>query len=156
MHKILEEMIDTVCLAVLLVGILSHFQGFFSGGYRLDCMEYVANSFLNELERQQKISKEEYDILQKRMEALHMDYEITFSLKCKRIMPQYKPEWTDGNCRFVYTGETKEETMEFSYEELLQLLNQRGTLVLERGDCIVLCIWENGQKRSLLQKIIRW
>jgi len=153
--RILEEAMDTFCFALFLVGILSAFSGFFRDCYQLDCMEYMAESFLDEAERKQSISGDAYEIFVHQINEMQDEFCVSLTLQGKRAIPQYKPAWIEGKCYFYYTGEVKEEPFELSHDNILTWLEERGNLVLEQGDCIRICVQKMGADYSLIQKIIR-
>lgn len=155
MHRILGEVLDTLCLVCFLTGGLFCFSMFFSDSCQLAYAEYRTEAFLDEIERKQEVTGAAYEAYAEAVQALDGGYQISVTVRGERSRPQYEPVKENSDTGIFYTGMIKEEQITIPYEEFLALLSEHGSIEFERGDCITICIEADSVKRSLVQKIIR-
>lgn len=102
-HKILEEAFDTILFFAGVFGVLILFMGYWENTFQLRYAEVVLQDFLGKVAITGKVTKEDYECLQRNLYEIDSRYE----LKMQGITYQEKP---------IYALYNKEELQEYFCE----------------------------------------
>ncbi|MBE5950023.1 MAG: hypothetical protein E7260_00365 [Lachnospiraceae bacterium] len=130
MHRLLEETLEMLCYVIVLVGTLFLCSEGMKDRYHLNCAEQWVHAFLEEAERQQKITPEDLEVLEKRMMEAETGYSVSIQIK------------------------RKEEV--FDMEQIRENFISGKTILLQQGDFILVCIRERERERSIRYAMIWW
>ena len=130
MMKNIYEAMDTVCLMVILLGIVWGFANYFSLDYRLCYVTQRTEIFFDEAERIQRLTKEEYEGFVNDLRLVDSDYEISL--------------------RIYREGERCEET------EVRRELESTGKWTLYTGDVLTFYLYRKSEPCAVMQRILWW
>ena len=130
MMKNLYETIDTVCLMAILLGTVLVFAYYFSSDYRLCYATQQTESFFDEAERTQRLTKEGYEELVNALGQVDPDYEIRL--------------------RIFREGEIWTE------KEVLEALESTDQWTLYAGDALTFYLYRDTEPHAVLQRILWW
>ena len=129
MHDLLGETIDMICFILILTGTLLLFSYYWKDTYCLEYAEHVTDSFFDEAERLQRITKDGY---------------VTYVRKLNKI---------NG---FNVELQIKREAELFLQEDIQEILQEEEVFCLQEGDFLTMTISKGTKRRSVLFTLIWW
>ena len=155
-HKGLEEWWDTLLYLGVLLGCTILFIGRWNSELKVRYAEAVMQEFLTEVAVSGKIKREYYEQLVNTLERIENTYRTEITCTEYILEPVYAP-LTEGiiSENSLFTGRVSETAVQTSAKELLFLLDMCEEKLLNAGDFVTLCLWENQKQRALLQCKIR-